>query len=188
MAYIYQADVYCDSCGQTHRDYLTMTGQAPDNPDDESTYASDVFPKDVSDDEESDTPQHCASGKNCLQYEETDGDRVGYFFRNNLTEAGKRYVQEQHRDNGSAVTQMWMDFYGFDPLGPERSEDDYTTKDYVSFYQYGKIACLVVGADAKWQDVVRRDMEIKKCWPNVWYIGERGDENLLDMETGGFAK
>jgi hypothetical protein len=30
-------------------------------------------------------------------------------------------------------------------------------------------------------------MEGEQWWPNLWYLGERGDWNLLDVNKGTFA-
>ena len=66
MAYIYQADVWCDDCGKAICRRLKREGNAPANPDDEWTFDSDEYPKRADDDDEADTPQHCASGEHCI--------------------------------------------------------------------------------------------------------------------------
>ena len=62
-AYIYQAALYCERCGNEIRERLTAEGKAPANPDDEITYDSDDFPKGPYPDGggEADCPQHCDS-------------------------------------------------------------------------------------------------------------------------------
>lgn len=61
MAYIYQADVWCDKCGKRIRDEISSKGKAPCNPEDEHTFDSDDYPKRYdAENEESDTPENCA--------------------------------------------------------------------------------------------------------------------------------
>jgi hypothetical protein len=94
MAYIYQADVWCDDCGEAIRERLTREGMAPANPEDEWSYDSDDFPKRASDDEESDSPQHCAAGEHCVNAVMLpSGEKVGYLF-GELTTVGVAYVEE----------------------------------------------------------------------------------------------
>ena len=87
--YVYQADTYCDSCGEAIRAQLRASGDAPADPDDEWSYDSDDFPKGPCAEEETDGPDHCASYGDCLEgvdlaryglhcgawKEETDSDR-----------------------------------------------------------------------------------------------------------------
>jgi hypothetical protein len=75
----------------------------------------------------------------------------------------------------------------------EPTEDDYTTRDYRKFYQYGKLVIEISQEeyDANpdgWVMAVRAHMEEAQFWPNVWYQGERGEWNLLSLDTGGFAQ
>ena len=44
-AYIYQADIYCEDCGEKIREELNKSGKAPSDPSDEYTYDSDEYPK-----------------------------------------------------------------------------------------------------------------------------------------------
>ncbi len=93
MAYIYAADIYCDDCGEAIRQRLTAEGKAPADPTDEWSYDSDDFPKVAGDDDESDSPQHCACGENCLNAVEIEGGKVGLLF-GELTSDGVDYVEE----------------------------------------------------------------------------------------------
>jgi len=80
MGYIYQADTYCDNCGDNIRGKLHAQGKAPEDVMDHQSYDSDDFPKDADiEREESDTPQHCAQ---CQK-----------FLYNPLTSAGYWHVQ-----------------------------------------------------------------------------------------------
>ena len=76
MPYIYQADVWCDACGEKIRAELTAEGKAPADLYNGHTYDSDDFPKYYNSDEESDSPQNCASG-DC-------GGQYGKFLENPL--------------------------------------------------------------------------------------------------------
>jgi hypothetical protein len=100
MGFIYRADVYCQPCGEAICTRLTSQGLAPANPDNERTFDSDDFPKhaDVNN-EESDTPHHCAA---CSQ-----------FLHNPLTPDGYKYVLEILGDEPGDVALEWADYYGF---------------------------------------------------------------------------
>lgn len=63
--YTYQADVWCDSCGEAIKERLDAEGKAPADPDDEYTYDSDDYPKYASEGE-ADSPQFCAAGSECI--------------------------------------------------------------------------------------------------------------------------
>lgn len=109
MAAIYQADIYCDSCGDDVRQQITTKGKAPTNPDDETSYDSDEYPKRANDDDESDSPQHCGSGETCLEAETlSDGSKVGKLIGTNLTEAGVEYVREAI-EAGGIVADFWAE-------------------------------------------------------------------------------
>lgn len=74
--YIYQAELLCDDCGPATRRHIIAKGERPHEPDMESTYDSDDYPKGPYPDGggESDLPQHC-------------GD-CGCFLENPLTDDG----------------------------------------------------------------------------------------------------
>ena len=112
--YIYCADVYCEDCAREIMHEKRRAGTAPKNPGDQSSYDSDDYPKGPFSDEESDTPQHCASGPDCLTPTMIGEERVGRFLENPLTSDGERYVRELHAERPTEVTRMWMDFYELD--------------------------------------------------------------------------
>ena len=123
-AYIYCADIYCELCGESIRERITLEGNSPDNPEDETTYDSDEFPKGpfIDGGGESDCPQHCASGKDCLQALEIDGEKYGAFLENDLTTEGVRYVTEQLKESPeSPIPQLWKKYYS--DCGIEFPED-----------------------------------------------------------------
>ena len=119
--FIYQADVICEDCGRWVRANLAMQGKAPPDPDDESAYDSDDFPKGPYDShfDESDSPQHCGMHEDCVNAMAcpTHGDhKVGVFLENRLTDEGMRYVEEACKDalrsgKGCVSLEVWAPFY-----------------------------------------------------------------------------
>lgn len=92
--YIYQADVYCEVCAER----IKHDTACPGNPDDESTFDSDAYPKGPFSDEESDTPEHCAG--------------CGLFLRNPLTSDGVKYVRESAAESPDGVAaRLWVPYY-----------------------------------------------------------------------------
>ena len=74
------------------------------------------------------------------------------------------------------------------PTEPE--DEDLITSDYVKFFRCGfehKAPTVTVREGRDWRREVKRYMLREKWFPNVWYLGERGDRNLLDLNTGGYA-
>ena len=104
-AYIYQAALYCERCGNEIRERLTDEGKAPANPDDEHTYDSDGFPKGPYSDGggEADCPQHC--------------DGCGCHLENPLTSDGENHVRESildhlcSNDGDKDVIETWRAYY-----------------------------------------------------------------------------
>jgi hypothetical protein len=110
MAYIYQADTWCDDCGKRMMGDLTRRGKAPVEPEDESSYDSDDFPKFYdAENEESDGPENCASGNCAGEY--------GTFLQNPLTQDGYKYVQKMLNEHGKILPEHaaeWADHYQFE--------------------------------------------------------------------------
>lgn len=99
-AYIYKADLWCTKCITKIKQELTT----PDNPDDETTFDSDDYPKGPYPDGggEADSPNHCAE--------------CALFLENPLTDDGREYVREavsQHRHDRyiKGTIKLWSDFY-----------------------------------------------------------------------------
>jgi len=120
MAAIYDADIYCDDCVDAIKERLQKVGVGDIDIDDETSYDSGEYPKYCSDDEESDSPQHCAAGEDCLNaHVMSDGTKIGYFFANNLTTDGEEYVKEavkEDRANGnfdSVACEVWAEYYDY---------------------------------------------------------------------------
>jgi hypothetical protein len=125
MAYIYNAGIYCDACGEDIMRRIKAEGNAPDNPQDTRSYDSSEYPKPCDDDETCDHPQHCGSGEHCLEaHVWSDGSKAGKFFENSLTNEGERYVLQMHEEDPNEVTQFWMNYYF-----PRLSLDDQNDND-----------------------------------------------------------
>ncbi|REJ65663.1 MAG: hypothetical protein DWQ31_17130 [Planctomycetota bacterium] len=113
LVYIYAADLFCSDCGEAIRQQLTRAGMAPEAPDDQRSYDSGEFPKRPYPDGggESDLPQHCGAGADCMNaIEFPDGCRVGAWLENELTADGVEYVREAIREGGE-VAELWAEFY-----------------------------------------------------------------------------
>ncbi|HXN71509.1 MAG TPA: hypothetical protein VN861_03035 [Candidatus Acidoferrales bacterium] len=118
MGYIYQADVYCNRCGDAIRQRLSAN--VPEDTLDHSSYDSDDYPKDAMvETEESDVPEHCTG--------------CGVFFHNPLTSAGYRYVQEKLNETGlksiyqgnmTIALKEWATWYSFTYWTAEDCADD----------------------------------------------------------------
>ncbi len=165
MAGIYCADVYCDDCiadikrriatelwertnatvcpDGTYVEKFDSREEISDHLDsmNESDYDSGEYPKYSPGDEcsmESDCPQHCGSGADCLNYSETsDGEKYGYFFENTLTSDGDEYVKETVNENlrdgrmDSPAVELWkpcydyIDYHGKCECGTYADLDEY---------------------------------------------------------------
>ena len=80
MGFVYQADTYCDDCGDNIRGKLHAQGLAPEDTMDHTSYDSADFPKGADvEHEESDIPNHCA--------------QCGKMLHNPLTSEGYKYVR-----------------------------------------------------------------------------------------------
>jgi len=124
MIYIYQADVWCDKCGNALCEQL----EPPEHPEDESSYDSDEYPKAGPDDEEADCPQHCAAGEDCLDAVTLpSGQKVGAIL-GGLTIEGVDYV----RRFGTEVANLWRQHFGelgYDFSDREDDQDEWDDPD-----------------------------------------------------------
>jgi len=102
-AYIYQADIYCEDCGEKLcREFDKPDGMDSDN---ESSWDSDDYPKGPYPDGggEADCPQHCGG--------------CGTFLENPLTGDGREYlldaISEAIAGGGGdiAVLEEWAEYY-----------------------------------------------------------------------------
>ena len=123
MAYIYDADLWCNSCGEDIVARLTSEGKAPTNPDDEHSFDSGEFPKAVGDPGESDCPSHCGGGEECLEAEILPGGRkIGALLSTSLTSDGVEYVKEAVA-NGGEVAEFWREQFSWIEFPEEETSD-----------------------------------------------------------------
>lgn len=109
MAFIYAADLWCNSCGRAICKRLRREAHAPADPHDEYSYDSDEFPKYVADPGEADCPQHCGAGDDCLEAVELpSGRKIGALLSPDLTGEGVRYVHEAIAEGGE-VAALWAE-------------------------------------------------------------------------------
>jgi hypothetical protein len=102
--YIYQADMWCEECGDRIRGENEAQGSV--DPNSLEAQDSDVYPQGPYESHfiEADTPRHCA---NC-----------GLFLKVNLTPEGVQYVQDavdRRKENGEGdpeVIEQWEEYYG----------------------------------------------------------------------------
>lgn len=131
MAYIYNADIFCDSCGKAIKKRIKKEGKAPADPRDETSYDSDEYPKWGSNNDEADSPQHCGSHEDCLEaIELPSGRKIGELIGDSLTTDGVQYVRDEHLTNPTEVTELWVKHYGI-KLEAEEIEEDDDTDEYV---------------------------------------------------------
>ena len=115
MAYVYQADVWCDKCGEHIKTELEREGEAPDDTEDESSFDSDEYPKYYdAENEESDGPQNCADGR-CGGF--NNGHGYGTFLENQLTSEGYKYLKGMLDGHGATLPEFareWAEYYQFE--------------------------------------------------------------------------
>jgi hypothetical protein len=105
-AYVYQAALLCEDCGQEKREELDASGKAPADPSDESSYDSGEYPKGPYPDGggEAGSPRHC--------------DACGLFLENPLTADGDKYLLDtvvRHFRDGTGNREVlgeWIGYYG----------------------------------------------------------------------------
>ena len=112
--YIYAAALLCEACGEAQRKLIVETDPScvPTDPDDETSYDSDDFPKGPQDEGESDTPSHC--------------DQCNAFLESRLTSEGETYVREAierayiegKNPSESIALCEWRGYYGIEPEDP----------------------------------------------------------------------
>lgn len=109
MVTIYQADVWCDSCGRAIEADLRAAGKAP--PDYGPPWDTDDWPSHGHPGEATDCPQHCGSGEDCLEAEVLpSGRKVGAVLGDELTEYGVDYVREAVQEGGE-VAELWAEVF-----------------------------------------------------------------------------
>lgn len=112
--YIYQADLYCEECGEDIKRRMRRW-ENPPGARSEETFDSDEMPKgpNGSGGGESDSPCHCASREDCLNaITLSDGTKIGCWLENDLTQEGVRSLQESIRERpDNEVIQLWQEWY-----------------------------------------------------------------------------
>lgn len=67
----------------------------------------------------------------------------------------------------------------------ELTEGDYVTEDYIHFYQYGKLVLTIPMVDEfspdDWTSHIKQHMEENNFYPNVWWVSDHGNANLLSL-------
>lgn len=115
MAYVYQADLWCDDCGRAIAADL-------DAKEIEDTGETDVYPQYAIDGGgESDSPQHCGAGEGCInaivlrQKSPMTGRRqtyrIGAWLENDLTSDGVEYVRGAVKDKRGLCRRLWRQYY-----------------------------------------------------------------------------
>lgn len=141
MAYIYNADIWCESCGRAIKDRISddpnlSAEDAARFKGREDGFDSDEFPKYASGDEETDSPQHCGSGADCLECEVLpNGVKIGKLIGTSLTAEGVAYVRQcvlDAADNGddSEVSAFWQEAFSEQLEGLDL---DLACNEYASF-------------------------------------------------------
>jgi len=122
-AYAYQADLICEDCGNDIIERLEKKGV-------EDTGDSDDFPQGPHSDGggESDSPQHCGNGRNCInKIHVPGGATIGCPLGNSLTNDGVKYLRDtladdiistssHHRKIGRLWARIYSDYLRDCPL------------------------------------------------------------------------
>ena len=129
MAYVYQAALYCDDCGELIRDELEHQGKAPADPDDEHSYDSDDYPKGPYPDGggESDGVWHCDAHEDCENaIELPSGRKIGAWLENPLTPDGVAWLCEVLRTGRGdlGVHALWREWYADELADCDLDDDD----------------------------------------------------------------
>ncbi len=117
MSYIYQADIYCDDCGnEIKRQCMQHERRTRDIL---SRRDSEQWPQEVIGSNESDCPQHCGAGSSCPNFIRLeDGTKVGMFLENELTQEGYEYIRDEWKEflqfghGNDEVLKLWLNYYG----------------------------------------------------------------------------
>lgn len=112
MAYAYNCDIFCDDCGAIIIEDCDKKGQ-------EDTGDTNEYPQHGSDDEETDSPQHCASGEECPNaITLSDGTKIGCLIGTSLTTDGVEYVKEAVKEGGLCATEVWREEFSWIDFPP----------------------------------------------------------------------
>lgn len=124
--WIHQADCYCPECTEDICKHLLASGIPAEDEDDQSSYDSDQWPKGEFSGDECDSPNHCGSMGDCVNaITLADGTKVGALLDNTMTTDGAVYIREQHKDNPSEVTALWVEHFGIELPDIDQLGDGY---------------------------------------------------------------
>jgi hypothetical protein len=94
ILYMFQAALYCEDCGKKLRADLDKQGKTPADPDGETTYDSDDYPKECLAGE-ADTVSFCEGGADCEgAITLKSGRKIGAWLEEDLTDEGVKSLQE----------------------------------------------------------------------------------------------
>lgn len=68
-----------------------------------------------------------------------------------------------------------------EPTEPE--EGDWVTDDYIKFREFGIHRFFNVPPGERWQHTVSARMQKESFWPNVWFLSDHGNYELLSLES-----
>lgn len=121
LAYVYAAALYCAPCGLDVRRRLEREGKAPKPSEvlDERSYDSGHYPKGPvpRGGGESDSPELCASGAECLRALELEDGRHGAWLGNDLTSEGMEWLREALLERPTPLVLFWARSYDVDLPG-----------------------------------------------------------------------
>lgn len=118
-SYVFQADMWCETCAEDVRKDIEKQGKQPEDLDDESSYDSDDYPKGPYSDQESDSPEHCGAHEHCKNAIRLPcGSKIGAWLGGSLTDEGARYTTEkimddvfEPNDHSRQVGRLWRHLY-----------------------------------------------------------------------------
>ena len=124
MPYVFNADYYCNSCGNAIKSSILAEASPIELEDFHRGWGNDAdkFPQWMNSDEESDGPCHCGSHEDCLEAETlSDGSKIGVLLSTSLTDYGVEYLREMLTENSNPpVAEFWKE--QFSEYGTTRYE------------------------------------------------------------------
>lgn len=109
MPYAYNAEMYCDDCGDQIKAELDARGV-------EGTGDTDDYPQWSSGDDPSDSPDHCANRGACLNVIKLGVHSYGALVTEALTPDGEEYVRREVWESGpgSVAREIWAEAFNVD--------------------------------------------------------------------------
>lgn len=105
-AYVYNADLYCEDCGEAIKRELRAEGHRKSDD-------SEEWPQGPYEDGggEADSPWHCGSNETCVNAMEFDGTKVGVWLGNPLTSDGVEGLTEMLSETNSEYQRQLHEFW-----------------------------------------------------------------------------